>query len=128
MKNILNKQIRFKNTSNEEKDNNNPSNINGNKSNNNNNEISELKKNFIFSFENPNMEINNNIIQENESNKNLYKLREMISNLLLLSLKDYSIEELRNMSIDTNLLYLILQLPSLQSMRYKSENKVNYYI
>lgn len=121
-KNILNKQIRFKNSYNEDKEIKNPSNLNGNQ-----NEISELKKNFIFSFENPNMDINNinnNVIQENESNKNLYKLREMLSNLLLLSLNDYSIEELSNKNIDINLLYLILQLPSLQSMRYKSENKV----
>jgi hypothetical protein len=150
VKNILNKQIRFKNLYNEERDGdryreinnnnfiNNPSNLNVNKSNNNNNELSELKKNFIFSFENPNMEnninynnnLNNNYNNnfndsDNEFKKNLYKLREIISNFLLLILKDYSIEELKNMIIDINLLYLILQLPSLQNMRYKFENKVN---
>lgn len=131
LKNILNKQQRFKSSFNKDdnynNNNNNPSTGNVNNKSQNNNELSDLKKNFVFSFDNP--YLNYNIFDNNEVDKNLYKMRELLANLLLLCLKEYSLEELSQIKINVNLLYSILLLPSLQSMSKKAQIKVcDFYI
>jgi len=129
IRNILNKQQRFKNSLRDDKDINNfPSNGNIiNKSHNNVNELSDLKKNFIFSFENTNGNLN---FQENNEyiDKNLYKMRELLINLLLVCIKEYTLEEIYTSKINVNLLYSFLLLPSLQTMRKKLETKVFFFL
>jgi len=123
IRNILNKQQRFKNNMRDDKDlNNNPSYGNNNRSQYNGNDLSDLKKNFIFSFDYP--QGNMNFYDNNDIDKNLYKMRELLINFLLVCLKEYSLEELYMSKMNINLLYSFLHLPSLQYMKRKEETKV----
>jgi hypothetical protein len=122
LKNLLNKKPLFKN-----------SDENVNNHNNNTKQISmsqnaldytkEFKRNLVFSIDNIAYQ-NNNFQNYDKAYKNYIKLREIITNLILSCLKEYSFDELQFMKINLNLVYSALLLPTVDSIRRKLERKV----
>jgi hypothetical protein len=81
----------------------------------------EFKRNLVFSFENNINTYNPNI---DKNYKNYLKIREIISNFIINCLRDYSIDELQLLKINTNLIYSYLSLPTIENIRKKIERKV----
>ena len=100
-------------------------NLEKNKSQNLKNNFPDFKKNLIFSFDNNQT---NNIIDNNDIDKNILKLRELLSNFMLLVLKEYSLEEISKLKFDINILYSYLLLPTIENTRKKFERKVIYLL
>jgi hypothetical protein len=84
----------------------------------------EFKRNLVFSFENNVNTFNPNI---DRNYKNYLKIREIISNFIINCLRDYSIDELQLLKINTNLIYSYLSLPTIENIRKKIERKVKYF-
>jgi hypothetical protein len=83
----------------------------------------DFKRNLVFSFENNINTYNPNL---DKNYKNYLKIREIISNFIINCLRDYTIDELHLLKINTNLIYSYLSLPTIENIRKKIERKVNY--
>ena len=60
---------------------------------------------------------------QNQKYKNFLKIREILTNFIISSLKEYSIEDYSYLNINTNVIYGYLLLPSLEAARAKTERK-----
>ena len=56
-------------------------------------------------------------INQNQNFKNFVKIREILVNFILTSLKEYILDDISYLNIDTNTLYSFLLLPSLEHSR-----------
>ncbi len=81
----------------------------------------DFKRNLVFSFENNINTYNPNI---DKNYKNYLKIREIISNFIINCLRDYNLDELHLLKINTNLIYSYLSLPTIENIRKKIERKV----
>ena len=64
-------------------------------------------------------------ISHNQNFKNFVKIREILVNFILTSLREYSFDDISYLNIDTNTLFSFLLLPSLEHSRMKYEKKKN---
>jgi hypothetical protein len=78
----------------------------------------DIKKNFVFSFDNQNFGS-----QVDKIYRNYIKIREIISNFILSCISEYTIEEMSLIKINVNLIYSFLLLPSFDIFRRKLERK-----
>ena len=66
---------------------------------------------------------NNNNTNSNQCFKNFIKVREILTNFIVSSLKEYSDEELPFLKLDIYTIYLYLLLPSMDNLQNKTEKK-----